>query len=105
MLRRVYNELDLVAAECVRRGVFDGLDPAQLAAVLSTLVYESRPSRDAAHPRMPDPVSERSQSELRSVWREVGQVERAHGRDRAASPTSASRRPRGGGRAARNWRR
>lgn len=86
MLRRIYNELDLVAAECVRRGVFDGLDPTQLAAVLSTLVYESRPSRDAPHPRMPDATSERAQSQLRAVWREVGQVERRHGRDRGREP-------------------
>ena len=47
MLRRIYNELDLVAAECIRRDVFEGLDPAQLAAVLSTLVFESRPRRSA----------------------------------------------------------
>lgn len=86
MLRRIYNELDLVAAECVRRGVFDGLDPAQLASVLSTLVFESRPSRDAAHPRMPDAASERAQSELRTVWREVGALERSHKRDRGREP-------------------
>lgn len=86
MLRRIYNELDLVAAECIRRDVFEGLDPAQLAAVLSTLVFESRPSRDAAHPRMPDAASERAQSELRMVWREVGQLERKHQRDRGREP-------------------
>ncbi|WP_237268221.1 DEAD/DEAH box helicase [Tessaracoccus flavescens] len=86
MLRRIYNELDLVAAECIRRDVFEGLDPAQLAAVLSTLVFESRPSRDAAHPRMPDAASERAQSQLRMVWREVGQLERKHKRDRGREP-------------------
>ena len=86
MLRRIYNELDLVAAECVRRDVFAGLTPPQLAAVLSTLLYESRPSRDAVAPRMPDPASERAQSELRAVWREVGQVERSHKRDRGREP-------------------
>ncbi len=86
MLRRIYNELDLVAAECIRRDVFEGLDPAQLAAVLSTLVFESRPSRDAAHPRMPDAASERAQSELRMVWREVGQLERKQQRDRGREP-------------------
>ena len=86
MLRRIYNELDLVAAECVRRDVFAGLDAAQLAAVLSTVLYESRPTRDALPPRMPDAASERAQSELRAVWREVGQVERKHGRDRGREP-------------------
>ncbi|WP_296139184.1 RNA helicase [uncultured Tessaracoccus sp.] len=83
MLRRIYNELDLVAAEAIRRDVFGTLDPPELAAVLSTLVYESRPGRDAAMPRMPDAESERAQSALREVWREVGIVERRHHRDRA----------------------
>ncbi len=86
MLRRIYNELDLVAAECIRRDVFEGLDAPQLAAVLSTMLYESRPSRDMAAPRMPDATSERAQSELRNVWREVGQLERKHRRDRGREP-------------------
>ncbi|MHA6511491.1 DEAD/DEAH box helicase [Tessaracoccus sp. Z1128] len=86
MLRRIYNELDLVAAECVRRDIFAGLTPPQLAAVLSTLLYESRPTRDAAPPRMPDAASERAQSELRTVWREVGLLERQHQRDRGREP-------------------
>ena len=86
MLRRIYNELDLVAAECIRRDVFAGLDGPQLAAVLSTLLYESRPGRDVRTPRMPDPASERAQSELRNVWREVGLLERKHRRDRGREP-------------------
>ncbi|GAA4902987.1 DEAD/DEAH box helicase [Tessaracoccus lubricantis] len=86
MLRRIYNELDLVAAECVRRDVFAGLTPPQLAAVLSTLVYESRPTRDAVLPRMPDAPSEQAQSALREVWREVGRLERKHKRDRGREP-------------------
>lgn len=86
MLRRIYNELDLVAAECVRRDIFHGLDAPQLAAVLSTMLYESRPGRDAPTPRMPDGASERAQSELRNVWREVGQLERKHRLDRGREP-------------------
>jgi len=86
MLRRIYNELDLVAAECVRRDVFAGLDAPELAAVLSTLLYESRPSRDSVPPRMPNRASEQAQSALRATWREVGQVERRHRRDRGREP-------------------
>ncbi|MEO7588510.1 MAG: RNA helicase, partial [Arachnia sp.] len=86
MLRRIYNELDLVAAECIRRDTFAGLDAPQLAAVLSTMLYESRPSRDSLAPRMPDAASERAQSELRQVWREVGLLERKHRRDRGREP-------------------
>ena len=86
MLRRIYNELDLVAAECIRRDVFADLDAPQLAAVLSSLLYESRPSRDQRPPRMPDAASEAAQSALRTVWREVGALERNHRRDRGREP-------------------
>src|SRR5207302_1763619 len=44
-LTRLYSESDLLAAECLRHGVWDGLGPAELAAVVSALVFESR--RDA----------------------------------------------------------
>ena len=86
MLRRIYNELDLVAAECIRRDVFADLDGPQLAAVLSSLLYESRPGRDQRHPRMPDAASEAAQSALRTVWREIGALERKHRRDRGREP-------------------
>lgn len=86
MLRRIYNELDLVAAECIRRDVFADLDGPQLAAVLSSLLYESRPGRDQRHPRMPDAASEAAQSALRTVWREIGALERNHRRDRGREP-------------------
>ncbi|MFZ0531083.1 MAG: RNA helicase, partial [Propionicimonas sp.] len=77
MLARIYSELDLVTAEAVREGIFDGLTPPQLAAVLSTLVYEAR--GDRRNPaRMPDRASERAQQALRSLWREVSLAERDH---------------------------
>jgi ATP-dependent RNA helicase HelY len=41
-LARLYSESDLLAAECLRLGVWRGLDPPELAAVVSALVYEAR---------------------------------------------------------------
>jgi ATP-dependent RNA helicase HelY len=41
-LRRVYAETDLVVVEAMHRGVWRGLDPAELAACVSSLVYETR---------------------------------------------------------------
>ncbi|PYG02291.1 ATP-dependent RNA helicase HelY [Georgenia satyanarayanai] len=41
-LARLYAEKDLVLAECLRRGLWAGLDAAQLAAVVSTVVYSAR---------------------------------------------------------------
>ncbi|MDF1479947.1 DEAD/DEAH box helicase [Leifsonia sp. H3M29-4] len=42
MLRRIYGERDLLVAESLRRGFWDELDAASLAAMATTLVYEPR---------------------------------------------------------------
>jgi len=42
MLARIWTETDLLVAECLRRGVWDGLTPAELAAAVSVVVYEAR---------------------------------------------------------------
>lgn len=42
LLARIYSESDLLVAECLRKGVWKGLQPAELAAVLSAMVFESR---------------------------------------------------------------
>ncbi|BBZ33791.1 DEAD/DEAH box helicase [Mycolicibacterium confluentis] len=42
LLARIYNESDLLVAECLRSGAWNDLAPAELAAVLSAVVYESR---------------------------------------------------------------
>ncbi|WFS14397.1 DEAD/DEAH box helicase [Rhodococcus aetherivorans] len=41
-LARIYSESDLLVAECLRHGVWAGLSPAELAAVVSAVVYEAR---------------------------------------------------------------
>ncbi len=77
MLSRIYSELDLVTAEAVRDGVFAGLSSPQLAAVLSSLVYESR--GDGRPPaRTPDRRTEDAQQRLRGIWRQVSLAERDH---------------------------
>ena len=87
MLARIYAELDLVAAECIRSGVFDDLTPPQLAAVLASLVYESRRSDDHwRKPRMPDGVSEEAMTRVRRIWREVSLVERDNRLPRGPEP-------------------
>ena len=41
-LARIYSESDLLVAECLRKEAWAGLGPVELAAVVSTMVYESR---------------------------------------------------------------
>ena len=77
MLARIYAELDLVAAECIRSGVFDDSTPPQLAAVLAVAGLRGPAQRRRARrPRMPDARTEAAMTEVRRIWREVSLVER-----------------------------
>jgi ATP-dependent RNA helicase HelY len=42
LLARIYSESDLLVAESLRGGIWRGLSPAELAGVVSAVVYESR---------------------------------------------------------------
>lgn len=42
LLARIYSESDLLVAECLRQGVWEGLSPAELAAVVSAVQFEAR---------------------------------------------------------------
>lgn len=42
LLRSIYHECDLLIAESIASGVFEDLEPAQLAGLLSCFVYESK---------------------------------------------------------------
>jgi ATP-dependent RNA helicase HelY len=75
-LGRLYTELDLLAAECLRGGLWDGLTPAELAACVSALSFESRQSDDGQPPRLPNGrVSEALSATLRT-WGELDQLEK-----------------------------
>ncbi len=51
LLARIYSESDLLVAECLRTGAWAGLRDAELAAVLSGVVYESRGPDGPGPPR------------------------------------------------------
>jgi ATP-dependent RNA helicase HelY len=70
MLARIWTEADLLVAECLRRGVWDGLTPAELAAAVSVVVYEARREGDerASVPR--GPVSA-AVDETVKIWSEL----------------------------------
>jgi ATP-dependent RNA helicase HelY len=84
-LARLWSETDLLTAECLRHQVWDGLEPAELAAVISVLVYEAR--RDiAAAPRVPQgPVSDALAATVR-LWAELEADERRHRLERTREP-------------------
>ncbi len=75
-LADLYTELDLLAAECLRRGLWDGLDPAELAACVSVLTFESRQSDDDTAPRLPPGPVRDVVASMISVWSELDEVEK-----------------------------
>ncbi len=79
-LTRLYSELDLLAAECLRRGLWEGLNPAELAACVSLLTFESRKQTEENGPaRLPKgPVSDVLTSMVRT-WGELDQLEQRNG--------------------------
>jgi ATP-dependent RNA helicase HelY len=74
-LARVYSEADLLVVECLRAGVWDELAPAELAAVVSALVYESR-RPDESVPRVPSGAVQAALAEVDRLVSALGEVER-----------------------------
>ena len=78
MLAGLYTELDLLTAESLRRGLWDGLAPAELAACVSALTFESRKPDDAGPPRLPSGRSREVLAGMVRVWGELDAVEKDH---------------------------
>jgi ATP-dependent RNA helicase HelY len=84
-LARLYSESDLLAAECLRTGVWDNLTVPELASVVSTLVFEAR--RDGpSDPRLPTPEVAAAVQETMRLWASIEDDERRHKLDRTRQP-------------------
>jgi ATP-dependent RNA helicase HelY len=79
-LTRLYSELDLLAAECLRRGLWEGLNPAELAACVSVLTFESRRQTDDEGPaRLPKGPVRDVLNDMARTWGELDQLEQRNG--------------------------
>jgi len=79
ILGGIYSELDLLAAECLRRGIWDGLSPEELAACVSALTFESRRAEDAVSmPRLPGVGVREVLASTSRIWAELDGIERGH---------------------------
>jgi len=84
-LARLYSESDLLAAECLRSGVWENLTVPELAAVVSSLVFEAR--RDGPmDPRLPTPEVATAVQETMRLWGSIEEDERRHKLDRTRQP-------------------
>jgi ATP-dependent RNA helicase HelY len=74
-LRGIYNESDLLLAESLERGVFYGLDSAELAALTSVFVYEPRTDTPSVA-EWPTALLAERWDDLELIWKDLGERER-----------------------------
>ncbi|GAA3308158.1 hypothetical protein GCM10020219_008700 [Nonomuraea dietziae] len=89
-LGRLYTELDLLTAECLRTGLWEELDAAELAACVSALVFESRQADDARRPKIPAGRAQDALTAMVRLWGELEGIEKTTGCPSSASPISGS---------------
>ena len=81
LLARIYSESDLLVAECLRTGVWEGLDAAELAGVLSAVLFEAarRHAGRAATAWTSRPAElRRALNQTRRLWSELRADEQRH---------------------------
>ncbi|MFN2497221.1 MAG: RNA helicase, partial [Pseudonocardiaceae bacterium] len=84
-LARLWSETDLLTAECLRHQVWEGLEPAELAAVVSALVYEARRDDNVAA-RVPLGAVSDALAATVQLWAELESDERRHRLERTREP-------------------
>ncbi|MER7070389.1 DEAD/DEAH box helicase [Terrabacter sp. NPDC000476] len=85
-LRQLYTEKDLLAAECLREGVWRRLDPPSLAAVVSTLVHEPRREEGGLTPRWPTDDVREAYDRMVEIWSDLEDAEGALALPRTGMP-------------------
>jgi ATP-dependent RNA helicase HelY len=85
-LTRVYNESDLLVVEALEVDLFTGLDPAELAAVCSSLVYEARGPDLGIVGEMPTKASDSVWKGLMKLWRQIRREEESRSLELTREP-------------------
>jgi ATP-dependent RNA helicase HelY len=78
VLARIYGEGDLVVAEALADGVFEGLSASETAAIVSSLVYESRERVPRTTVELPTAAAEDRFRLLQRIWLRVRRSEDEH---------------------------
>ena len=77
VLSRIYGEGDILVAEALGEGLVTGLSPAETAALVSAVVYESR-ERVPRHADMPTADTAERYQRLDRLWRRIRLSEDSH---------------------------
>ncbi|WP_062520457.1 DEAD/DEAH box helicase [Demequina silvatica] len=82
MMRRLFAENDIVIAEALRTGAWEGLHAPALAAAVSTLLYQGRRDDESRTPRLPGGpggVLGTALKETVRLWSKVDDMQRERG--------------------------
>jgi ATP-dependent RNA helicase HelY len=79
VLSRIFHESDLLVVEALRSGLFDDLSPAELAGLVSSIVYECRGPDDAPPPWFPTRELQDRFQKLEGLSLQIDVVEGKHG--------------------------
>jgi ATP-dependent RNA helicase HelY len=74
-LSHLYHECDLVIAEALHTGVFDGLDPAAMAGLASIFTYEHRSSSPPPPPWFPSATARERFARIEQLTHELNSDE------------------------------
>jgi ATP-dependent RNA helicase HelY len=77
-LARIYGEGDILMAEALAEGAFEGLSPAETAALVSAFVYESRERTPRGPAEMPTAELRARYRALQGLWRRIREMEERH---------------------------
>ncbi|WP_151528791.1 MULTISPECIES: RNA helicase [Corynebacterium] len=87
-LAHIHSESDLLVAQCLRRGIWDGLDPAELAGAASCASFENR-KPGQGNPQAPTDALAAAIDGTMRVWDELVVDEKRHQLDQTAVPDAA----------------
>ncbi|MDQ1128468.1 RNA helicase [Microbacterium sp. SORGH_AS_0888] len=78
-MRRIYGERDLLVAESLRTGIWEGLDAPALAALVCALVYEPRRDEAGVGERgLPRGAFRTALRETEDLWQRLDDLEQQH---------------------------
>ena len=99
LLARIYSESDLLVAECLRTGAWAGLNPPELAAVVSAVLYETRGGDGPGGPfaaEAPTPRLQQALRQTRGCRPRCAPTSNGTGSPRVVNPTTVSPAPSAG---------
>ena len=79
ILARIFHESDLLVTEAIRRCVFDGVDAATMAGLVSAFVYEHRSPDDPPPPWFPDRDARDRYARIERLSAELAFAEQQYG--------------------------